>query len=386
MATRVAVLGAGYAGTSAIQRLEEECSDLDAELIWVSDNDYHFVLHEAHRLIRDPNLEDVFTVPIEEIKSPSTEFVRGEVEDIDDDRREIEFDDGSTMDYDYVLDCLGSRTAFFGIEGLEDHALTLKSHDEALEINDRVTAAARDGSADDPARIVVGGAGLSGIQSAAEIAEFREAYDAPIEVYLVEALEHILPGYDAGFQGELRKRLEKRDIEIMTDDPITEADDSAIHFETRDSLEYDVLLWAGGITGLHELEDPNIEREDNRIDADVTLRTDDDRVFALGDAAVVDQDDGDPPPPTAQAAWDGAEVAGENVARAIRGQPLKTWNYEDKGTLVSVGDDVVAHDVVYLPLSTFGGPGAKYLKKSVTARWIGETASWRRAAKAWARM
>lgn len=384
MATRVVVLGAGYAGAGAVQQLEDELDDLDAELIWVADNDYHFVLHEAHRLLRDPTLEDVFTVPIDEIKSSSTEFVKEEVKEVYDDRREIEFTDGSTMDYDYVLDCLGSRTAFFGIDGLEDHALTLKSHDEALDINDHVVSAARDGWDDDPAQIVVGGAGLSGIQSAAEIAEFRDAYDAPIEVYLVEAMKHILPGHDAGFQGELRKRLERRDIEILTDDPIVEADDSALHFEARDSLEYDVLLWAGGITGFHEIEDPNLEREDDRIDADATLRTDDDRVFALGDAAVVDQDDGDPPPPTAQAAWDGAEVAGENVARAIRGQSLVRWDYEDKGTLVSVGDDVVAHDVIHLPLSTFGGPGAKLLKKAITARWVGRTASWRRAARAWA--
>ena len=44
-------------------------------------------------------------------------------------------------------------------------------------------------------------------------------------------------------------------------------------------------------------------------------------------------------PPTAQAAWQAAEVVGENVARSIRGQPLDEWTHEDKGTLISVGDD-----------------------------------------------
>ncbi len=61
----------------------------------------------------------------------------------------------------------------------------------------------------------------------------------------------------------------------------------------------------------------------------------------LGDHRSGDQ----PAPPTAQAAWQAAEVAGENIARAIENRPLRTWEHEDKGTVVSVGEKAVAHDV-----------------------------------------
>ncbi|PSP73923.1 NADH dehydrogenase FAD-containing subunit, partial [Halobacteriales archaeon QH_9_66_26] len=90
-----------------------------------------------------------------------------------------------------------------------------------------------------------------------------------------------------------------------------------------------------------------------------------------------------PCPPTAQAAWQAAEVAGENVARALHGQPLTSWTHEDKGTLVSVGEKAVAHDVVNVPINTFGGPAAKFLKKAVAARWIRDIAGSSQAARAW---
>jgi NADH dehydrogenase len=76
-------------------------------------------------------------------------------------------------------------------------------------------------------------------------------------------------------------------------------------------------------------------------------------------------------------------VAGENVARSIRGQPLREWTYVDKGTLVSVGDEAVAHGVDVLPINTFGGFGAETLKKFVAARWIADVSSIGRAIDAW---
>jgi NADH dehydrogenase len=381
MAETVVVLGAGYAGAGAIRSLEDALGD-EADITWISDHDYHLVLHEAHRCIRDPSVQDNVTIPVEEIKSPDTRFIEGRVTDLDCDAREIKLDDDSTVDYDYALVTLGSQTAYYGIDGLEEHSLTLKSLDDALSIHDAVKEAARDATDDDPAQVVVGGAGLSGIQSAGEVAEFRDMHRAPIEITLVEALENILPGNDPELQGALRKRLNERDIEISTNDPITEADEDEIHFESGESLAHDVFVWAGGITGRDAMSDADLENEHNRVNADATFETSDDRVFALGDSAIVDQPDG-PAPPTAQAAWQAAEVAGENVARALHGQPLTSWTHEDKGTLVSVGEKAVAHNVVGVPLNTFGGPAARTIKKAIAARWIRDITGSARAMRAW---
>ncbi|EMA38613.1 NAD(P)/FAD-dependent oxidoreductase [Halobiforma nitratireducens] len=386
MTENVVVLGAGYAGTGAIKKLESELGD-NVRLTWIADVDYHLVLHESHRVIRDPDVRSDVTFPVDDVASPSTRFIQAEVTGLDVDERVVELEDAENVEYDYVLVALGSQTAFYGIPGLEEHSLTLKSLDDALEIHEAVKEASQEATRGDPAQIVIGGAGLSGIQTAGEIAEFRDEHRAPIEIHLVEALEEIFPGNDPEIQQALRDLLEDAGVHIHTDDPITEATDEQIEFDEGDPLEYDVLVWTGGITGQDALDEADLENEHNRVTTEANFQTSDERVFAVGDSAIVDQGD-QPAPPTAQAAWQAAEVVGENIARAIENRPLKTWEYDDKGTVVSVGDKAVAHDVkpafgISLPVDTFGGLPAETLKKMIAARWIKDVTSVNEARKSW---
>ena len=357
-----------------------------ADLTWVSERPYHLVLHEVHRCIRDPTVEEHVTVPIEEVKSPATTFIKGHVEAVDVDDRRVELTDGDSIEYDYLLVAIGSQTAFFHIDGLETHALTLKSLDDALAIHDALETATESASMADPARVVVGGAGQTGVQVAGEVAAYREETSSPIEVVLIEGLETVLPGATRSFQAAIRQRLEARSIDVRTGSFVRAVDDERVHFDDGHDLAYDVLVWAGGITGQRAMRDVGVDRDQksNRLKTATTFQTDDERVFALGDAALVEQPGDDPAPPNAQAAWQAAEVAGENVARAIRGQPMKEWTHEDKGTLISVGDEAVAHDVVGLRnvVETFGGPAAVTLKKTVAARWINTVAGPVAAARA----
>src|SRR6056297_3123069 len=126
MTENVVVLGAGYAGAGAIKKLQSELGGT-VRLTWVADVDYHLVLHESHRCIRDPSVQDQVTIPVHEIKEPTTDFVQGTVTGIDTDERAVELESGDDIDYDYLMVGLGSRTAFFGIDGLKEHAHTLKS-------------------------------------------------------------------------------------------------------------------------------------------------------------------------------------------------------------------------------------------------------------------
>ncbi len=384
MTDDVVVLGSGYAGTGAIKQLESEL-DGEADLTWISDVDHHLVLHESHRCIRNPDVKEKITFDVSDIKSPSTRFIRGRVESVETDERTITLEDESTVEYDYLLVGFGSQTAFFGIDGLKKHSLTLKSLADALKIHETITEAAREASRSDPAQIVVGGAGLSGIQSAGEIAEFRDKHRAPLEIHLVEGLDNVFPNNDPVVQAKLRKLLEGKEIEIHTGEFIGGVDEDTVYVGEEKELNYDVLLWTGGITGQDAARTVNIDKDErsNRIEAASNFQTSDERIFAIGDAALIDQPGQEhPAPPTAQAAWQAAEVAGENIARRIRNQPLKEWEFDDKGTLISVGNKAVAHNVKGLPIDTFGGPTAKALKKAVAARWINKVTGFADAAKA----
>jgi len=150
-------------------------------------------------------------------------------------------------------------------------------------------------------------------------------------------------------------------------------------------LDYDVLIWTGGITGQDAVRETELEQDErnHRIHSESDFQTNDERIFAIGDAALIDQPGDEPAPPTAQAAWQAAEVAGENLARAVNDQPLKTWTHKDKGTVISVGEKAVAHNVMGMPIATFGGFPAQTLKKVIATRWINDVTGLGRAAKAW---
>ena len=380
MSEQVVVLGAGYAGAGAVKELERRLPA--GSVTWISEHDYHIVLHESHRIIRDPAVREKIVFPVSDIKSARTEFVQGKVADIDVDEQVVELGDGQSVEYGYLIVALGSQTAFYGIPGLEEHGLTLKSLDNALAIHEAVRQSAQQATRNDPARILVGGAGLSGIQSAGEIAEFRDRHRAPIEITLLEAMDEIMPGQDPQLQATVRRLLEERNVNVQVDDPITEVTDEVVHFDTGEPLEYDVLVWTGGVTGQDALSNAELEGNHNRVNATATFETSDDRVFAIGDCALIEQGD-NIAPPTAQAAWQAAAVAAENVIRRRNGKPLQTWTYDDKGTLISVGEKAVAHGVDPLPIDTFDAYPAKFLKKFVAARWIADVTSWPRALSAW---
>jgi len=385
MSDHVVVLGSGYAGAGAVRSLETAVGD-EADITWLSDRDYHLVLHESHRCIRDPAVADAISIPVENIKSPETTFQQATVERVDTDERVVELADEPDVAYDYLLVGLGSQTAFFGIDGLAEYAHTLKSTKDAIGIHDALTDAGVAATPTDPATVVIGGAGLSGIQAAGEVAALRDEADLPLEIVLVEGLDEVLPGKDPDLQSALRSRLEARDVEIRTGAFVGEVDAETVFVGDDVEIDYEVLVWTGGITGREAMRHTEIGKDErtHRVNAGRDFQTDDERVFAIGDAAVVDQPGSDPAPPTAQAAWEAAAVVGENVARAMRGQSLKQWTYKSKGTVVSVGDSAVAHDIFIVPfVDTFGGLPAKLFKKGIAARWIADVDGVGRAIRAW---
>jgi len=388
MSEDVVVLGAGYAGAGAIKRLEPSLPG-NASITWIADRDYHLVVHEVHRCISDPSVREKITIPVNDIKRPETTFLEREVVGIDTDQRVVELAEDESVSYDYLLVALGTRTAFFGIDGLREHAHTLKRLDDALGINQALDDAAAAASPDEPARIVVGGAGLSGVQTAGEVASYRDERDAPVEITLIEGLDSVFPNGPEPLQDALARRLEDRDVEVITGEFVGEVDEDTVYYGDDGAIEYDVIVWTGGITGRDAVRNADVERDErsHRISATNTFQTSDERVFAIGDCALIEESADGPAPPTAQAAWQAADVAGDNLARATRGEPLKSWSFTDMGTVVSVGHDAVAHDVSYMgipfPKRTFGGVMARTLKKGIAAKWLRKVAGVGYAVRAW---
>lgn len=384
MTKQVVVLGSGYAGAGAIKSLESALPR-DVDLLWISDVDYHFVLHESHRCIRDPSIREKITIPVEAIKSPDTAFRQATVVGVDTDERTVQLADGE-VGYDYLVVGMGSDTAFFGIDGLEEYAHTLNSLDDVLGIHDDVTQQANAATQGNPVQVVIGGAGLTGIQVAGEIAALRDEQGYPIEIHLIEGLDEMYPGGTPNARDAIRTRLDERAVDIWTGNFVRMVDEETVYVGDNTELAYDVLVWTGGVTGRKALTEIGVGADERtgRLTTGQDFQTENERVFAIGDAAFIDQPDGHAAPPTAQAAWQAAEIVGKNIARQMEGKPLRKWVFENKGTAISVGEEAVAHEVSMLPfIDAFNGFPAKMLKKAIAARWITDVDGLGRAMAAW---
>jgi NADH dehydrogenase len=330
---RVLVLGAGYAGLSVARRLERSLPDA-AALTVVDASPEHLVQHELHRLVRYPDLVDAITVPLDETLDRA-DVVTARVESVDRDSRTVHTDEGA-LDYDVCAVCLGAETAFYGLPGVAEHATPLKRVRHAERVRERFLAL----GADD--RVVVCGAGLSGVQVAGELAALDASAGVGAEIRLVEREPTVAPSFPGPFAEAVRASLDRAGVAVETDVQVAAATAREVRFADRDPLDHDQLVWTGGIRGAGAMggERPTV-RADLRLD---------DRTFAVGDAARVVDADGEPVPASAAAAIREASVAATNVTRVVEGlggrdgfaPRLERYRFDVPGWIVSVGDDAVA--------------------------------------------
>ncbi|MFB6303185.1 MAG: NAD(P)/FAD-dependent oxidoreductase [Haloferacaceae archaeon] len=380
---RVAVLGAGYAGLTLANRLENLLPP-DADLVVVDETGTHLVQHELHRLVRRPELVDAVRVPLDEVLDRAT--VRtARVGALDRETRTVHLDGatedgaaagdpeaadwtrGDRIDYDYVAVCLGAETAFYGLPGVAEHAVPLKRIGHAERIREM---ALRGG------RLVVGGAGLSGVQVAGELVALAREEGIDADVCLLERESSVAPTFPENFRAAVRDELEERGVTVRTGARVTAATADAVVLADDEEVPYDGFVWTGGIRGPDATDgDRPTVRGDLRLDR---------RTFALGDAARVVDGDGEPVPASAAAAVREARVAATNVVRLVEHalgdegdfEPrLEAYRFDVPGWIVSVGDGAVAQ---VGPVVLRGG-AARAMKATVGASHLGTVGDIERA-------
>ena len=364
----VVVLGGGYAGLTLTRLLERNLpSEVDLTLVDAAPE--HLIQHELHHVIRHPDLAAEITVPFTDVLERASLRVTC-VEELDRDERVIHCADG-TLEYDIGAVCLGAETAFYGLEGVHEYATPLKRLRHADRIRADVLAAFDE---TDP-RLVVGGAGLSGVQVAGELAAFARDEGVTATVTLLEQLETVAPTFPANFQRAIGRELETEGVEIRTGETVVDATADIVELATGETIAYDTFVWTGGIRGPDSLEGtrPTV-RSDLRLDG---------RTFAVGDAARVIDANGNAVPASAQSAVREARVAATNISRLVEYERddgvfeprLEQFTFESPGWLVSVGDGAVAQ----VGPAVFTGHAAKALKTTVGVGYLSAVGAVRNA-------
>jgi NADH dehydrogenase len=350
---RVLVLGGGFAGIGAAQKLEKS----GAEVVLVDKHDYHtfqpLLYQVATGLLEQPAVGH----PIRDLFQghENTRIHQDVVTAIDLEARRVEFAELEPRDYDYLVLGLGAEVNFFGVEGAAEHAFPLYTLTDAVRLKthvlqtweetDRKPELVEDGALN----IVVVGGGPTGVETAGALAElyngvFKKDYpDVPegtAKITLVEAGPEIFPMFKPDIREYTVKALEKRGVEVKTGDVVESIAPTRIKLKSGTELEAHTLVWGAGLQGNELVQSLGLELErGNRIGVDGELRIPSHpEVYAVGDvAAITDAKTEQVLPQLGSVALQSGEHAGKTIANRIAGKETKPFKYRDKGTMAAIG-------------------------------------------------
>ena len=157
------------------------------------------------------------------------EFIHKEATSINFEQKSVHLN-GADLFYDYLIIATGAKTNFFSfIEGLRENSYGVKNleraHNFRMEFENLIYKKLQneESSKEGELNIAVGGAGLSGVEVAAEMAYVLDNYSKTIgdtakeiQIYLIDASETILPGMGQYSIDNTQKRLEELGIKILT--------------------------------------------------------------------------------------------------------------------------------------------------------------------------
>jgi NADH:ubiquinone reductase (H+-translocating) len=356
--TRILVLGGGFGGIHAAVHLEKKFrAESNVEITLVSrDNFFLFtpMLHEV--AASDLDITHIVS-PIRTLLRRSAVFV-GDVESVDLKQRAVTVAHGferhrHQLEYDHLVVALGSITNFYGLPGLEQRALTMRTLGDAIHLRNRIIATLEEGDTECAARgdglltFVVAGGGFAGVETAAGVNDFvREALrfyprlsPERIRMVLVHSGPVILPELGEKLGAYAQRKLAARGVEIITNAKVAGVDEFGVTLGDGRHIPSRLVVWTAGTSPHPLIHDLPCGLDRGRIVVDATLAVPGwPGVWALGDCAVVpDRRTGKPHPPTAQHALREAKTVAANIANVMSGRAPVAFDFRTVGQLAAIG-------------------------------------------------
>jgi NADH:ubiquinone reductase (H+-translocating) len=350
MSKHIVILGAGYGGVLTALTVRKYLNRNDAYVTVVNQYPTHQIITELHRLAGGTASEGHVALPLDKLfKGKDIDLKIAKVEHFSVDKKEVSLSDGSTLSYDALVVALGSTTAYFGIPGLEENSLVLKSVEDANKIKQHIIGkieeyAKTKNEAD--ATIVIGGGGLTGVELAGEIADHMPKVaksfgvnPKELKIKLIEAGPKILPVFPDDLIDRAVKSLEARGVEFLTSLPVTKVDGNTIDLKDGSKVVANTFVWTGGVQALPIVAESGLEVDRGKATVNEYLQSTSHKdVFVVGDSAVAFPPGGGRPyAPTAQNAWQMGELVGYNLYAYLFDKTCEAFSPVNSGTLASLG-------------------------------------------------
>jgi NADH dehydrogenase len=324
---RILILGGGFAGLAAALELRS-----DRHAVTLVDRSRWFeFLPNIHELLSGLKTPELLRLPLDRtVGRAGHRFVCDTVTKIDTAGRSVATRHRKPIPYDALIVTFGGVDATRGVAGVSEHAIGFKSVAQCEQIGRRL---ARLAARKKPARVVIIGGGLEGVEALGEI--LRRHRESRLHVTLVEARERLLAEAPASLDAHVRKLCEPYPVAFAMEAPVARIAAKAVVLEDGRSLPSDLTIWTGGPGAPALLAESGLAPQGAWAPVDATLQSKGHpEVFVAGDAAEL-------PTPLSKQAYHALDMgvhAARNVERLLAGRRLEPFRPSGKPTLVSFGD------------------------------------------------
>ncbi len=359
---QVLILGGGFGGISAAQRLQHHFKrDASVEITLVN-RDNFFVFVPLLASAASGSIETLHILnPIRRM-IPGISFRAEEVIGIDLNRRVVTTASPITgrevrLPYDHLVLGLGNTVNLALMPGVAQHGKTMKSLGDALHLRNHVISMleAADVETDPNMRqelltFVVAGAGYSGVETVGELNDLVHAVSKnypsltreSVKVVLLHSRERILPEMGEGLANFALTKLRQRGVDVRLKTRIAAATPHEAILSTGERIPTRTLVVTVGAATNPVLAPLALPRDRDRILTDPFMAVEGmPGIWALGDNAAVPNAaaNGEYSPPTAQYALRQGKRLADNLAAALRGQPQQQqpFAFAGLGQLCLVG-------------------------------------------------
>lgn len=375
MGHHVVILGGSYGGIAAMRLLSKHP---EIQITLIDQHPYHFLQTEGYELISSNTSfdETIVSLPALCANYDNVTFRHRTVQTIDPKKKVILLNDGEES-YDILIIAVGSVTKRFDCdETVYNYSSGAKSLRGAVKLNqffqkELYKRLESDKKAKENFNIIIGGAGLSGVEIAAGMQYFFNRYYrsnalscATLHIHLIASRETVLNGMHPNIIKAASKRLKKLRVKVHTKCRISAIENHEVLLTNDAKIPFDFMIFAGGTTTAPCLEKVDIEKNKKgqiAVDPYLCSRSYND-IFAIGDNAGLVDKNNNPLPPTAQTAIQSGEFAARNIIRHIKNKPMKKADMQIKGIAIALGGKYAAIDLGYI---RFYGYTAYLIKKLI---------------------
>ncbi|MDT0643791.1 NAD(P)/FAD-dependent oxidoreductase [Zunongwangia sp. F363] len=363
MPKRIIIIGGGFAGINLARSL---AGNSQFQITLVDKNNYNFfppLLYQVSTGYLDPSS---ITYPIRNLfrGKENFHFWMGELQEVVPQQKKIILDNGE-LPYDYLVLATGTKTNFFGLEQLKEHAIPMKTLEDALSMRNillqRLEAASRIKDKEERLpwlTMVIGGGGPTGVEISGMFAELRnntirkefpELAGSGAKIYLVNGGNELLSPMSKKSQEYALKNLKQMGVDVVLNTRIVDYDGEKVSLKNGKYIRSKNLIWATGVTGLifkgipTEAYDRGNRLKVNEINQVEGLEN----IFAIGDCCIQRTDPAFPEghPQLAQVAIQQGKNLAKNFRRIENSQDTKAFKYNDKGSMAIIGSSKAVADI-----------------------------------------